>query len=138
MIKYALPAAVAAIALAAPLAAQAQTVLVPVNAPPYNAKATPISAPAGAGVTVVGQPDMSGRVDSGAPIGLQPMAQPTALVPLPGAVWIDGHYDWNPATQNYVWLEGQYTLPPRPGAQWVPGHWQQGPNAWAWVDGDWN
>jgi hypothetical protein len=113
--------------------------------PPYN----PMMTNASADGTIAGQPQ-PGPADNygygpaaqpyGAPMGMPaPGFMPMGMVPVPpGAVWIPGHYNWDPKGQNYVWLEGEFAQPPHPGAQWVAGHWQQSPNAWTWVDGHWS
>jgi hypothetical protein len=147
MIRYALPVAVAALALAAPFAAQAQTAIgQPV---PLTQQTNPMMTNAAAPGTIVGQPP-PGPTDNyvygqpgygqpgedyGAPMGMMPMA----MVPVPpGSIWIPAHYNWDPASQNYVWLEGEFAQPPHSSAQWIPGRWQQSPTAWTWVDGHWN
>ena len=116
MINYTLPAAIAALALCVPLAGHAQ------DAP----RLLPIVYP--------GYPALGYDADEAAPYGL-----PVALVPVPpGSVWIPGHYNWDPARQTYVWLQGEYAQPPRPSARWVDGHWAETPTAWIWMDGHWD
>jgi len=137
-IKYGLPAALAALALIAPAAVEAQ----PYAAPPVPSgmMANPMATGASATGTIAGQPqpgagefaDYNGTDQFGVAPMAPEMAQPTPVPP--GAVWITGH----PNSQNYVWLAGEYAQPPHPGAQWVGGHWEQTPRAWVWVDGRWS
>ena len=58
--------------------------------------------------------------------------------PQPGMVWQDGHWEWNPRTQTYAWVSGEFAAPPRPQAGWVPGHWQKRPDGWIWTPGRWS
>jgi hypothetical protein len=143
MIRFALPAALAAIALASPVALAQTGQPVPIYPQP-----NPMTTNASSGTAIVGQPQPGPGDYQGynqypvAPMGMQPNMQPglqpMAAVPLPpGSIWVAGHYNWDPSSSNYVWLEGQYLQPPHPGAQWVAGHWEQTPNAWVWVDGSW-
>jgi len=129
MIKYGLPAAVAALILAAP-AANAQTI---------NPAAPP--APRGydvTNVTITGQPQPVPE-DYVAPVYAQPMVMVPYGRPItPRTVWIPGHYDWDPARSNYVYIEGQFVEAPRENAQWIPGHWAETPSSWIWIDGTWN
>jgi hypothetical protein len=128
MIRYALPAAVAALAFVASAAFAQTGVIQPMPlTPPAHPLATPASVSGAYAVPDVGYPAPSD------------MASPMGVVPVPPqAVWIPGHYNWDPNSQNYVWLDGEFAQPPHPGAQWVPGHWQQTPTAWTWVDGRWS
>jgi len=141
MVKYAIPAVVAALALGAPTANQAQTAVgrpMPIEAP-TNPITTNASATTG---TIAGQPQpgeyyaySQPGLDYDAPLAMIPVAM--VAVP-PGSVWIPAHYNWDPAGQNYVWLEGEFAQPPHPGAQWIAGRWQQTLTAWTWLDGHWN
>lgn len=152
MIRYALPAAVAALALGAPAAVEAQTAGQPMALTQQtNPMMTNVAAPG----TIIGQPQ-PGPADNygynpapgqmlppgyGMPPqpGMMPQAMMPGMVPVPpSSVWIPAHYNWDPTSQNYVWLEGEFAQPPRPSAQWAPGHWQQSPTAWTWIDGRWN
>lgn len=63
---------------------------------------------------------------------------PTTTVPSPGFVWIDGHYNWDPTQNNYVWIVGQYMQRPHRGAQWISGRWDLQPAGWVWIDGHWS
>ena len=42
--------------------------------------------------------------------GLAPMPRPAprASAPSAGVTWVQGHYNWDPSRQTYVWIEGQY------------------------------
>jgi hypothetical protein len=140
MIRYAFPAAVAALAFSA-TAALAQTAIgQPVQ---LNQPANPMTTNASTDGTITGQPQPGPNDNYGQPpqmgMPLQPGMMPMGMMPAPpGSVWIAGHYNWDPHGQNYVWIEGQFIQPPHPGAQWVAGHWQQTPNAWVWVDEHWS
>jgi|SRR5580693_6637811 hypothetical protein len=136
MIKYALSAAVAALALGAPMAEAQTTQPMPLTNP-----ANPVMSNTSAATTVTAQPQAGAdnAFGLGQPVLQQPDMVPMGAVPVPpGAVWIPGHYDWSPAAQNYVWIDGQFTLPPHPAAQWLAGHWQETPSSWIWIDGRWN
>jgi hypothetical protein len=138
MIKYALTAAVAALALGAPVMAEAQ-MSQPV---PLTNPTNPVISNTSTATTVTTQPQAGtdgtyGFV--GQPALVQPDMMPTVMVAVPpGAVWIPGHYNWDAASQNYVWIDGQFALPPRPNAQWLAGHWQETPTSWMWIDERWN
>jgi len=129
MIKYGLPVAVAALFLAAP-AANAQLVQ-PVAPPP------PAYAVTNASTTIVGEPQPAPE-DYAAPVYAQPVLVPYGRPITSRTVWIPGHYDWDAARSNYVFIAGQYVEAPRENAQWLPGHWVQTPSSWIWIDGTWN
>jgi hypothetical protein len=141
MIKLALPAAVAVLALGAPAVVHAQ--MAPMQPAQPNGVMT------NANATITGQPQ-PGPTDVYQGYGLTPPAQPMApYAPAPGpafytqpitprTTWIPGHYDWNPGTSNYVFTPGQYVEAPHENAQWIPGHWVQTPTSWIWIDGTWN
>jgi hypothetical protein len=142
MIKSALPAAVAALTLSAPAIALAQaTQPMPITTP------NPAMSNTSTTTTIPTQPQAdpatygSNRYDGDGqfvpPMIQQPDMAPVVALP-PGAVWIPGQYNWDPAAGNYAWAAGQFVLPPRPNAQWIAGHWQQTPTSWIWLDGRWN
>lgn len=56
--------------------------------------------------------------------------------PFPKAVWIEGHWQWNASSGDYVWISGHW-VKPRPGKVWVKGHWKKVPGGWVWVKGYW-
>ena len=138
MIKVALPVIVSALALGVPAAADAQTYQPAPMTNPTNPVMSNISATTAA--TTLTQPGADGAYGATAQPALeQPDMMPMVAVPVPpGAVWIPGHYRWEAAAQNYVWIEGQFVLPPHPNAQWVAGHWQETPSSWIWIDERWN
>jgi hypothetical protein len=132
MIKFILPAAVAALALGAPAVAHAQLAQPMPPAMPNNNMTN-------ANAVIVGQPQ-PGPNDANQTYA-QPMpgvyGQPMQPIS-PRTTWIPGPYDWDPATSNYVYTDGQYIEAPRENAQWLPGHWAQTPTAWIWINGGWN
>ena len=137
MIKSLVPAAVAAIALGAPLA-QAQTILAP---QPQQTQPLTIPNPGNAtnaNATIVGQPQ-PGPNDYYDQTYATPVPMPAPYMPpmSPRTTWIPGHYNWDPNISNYVWTDGQYIEAPRENAQWVPGHWMRTETSWVWVDGSW-
>jgi hypothetical protein len=141
MIKYILPAAIAAIALgtvAGASLAHAQMAQ-PMQQPMPNGNMS------NANVVITGQPQ-PGPDDYATQGYAQPMiGQPTQPMPgqfaqpiSPRTTWIPGHYNWDPNTSNYVWAEGQYAEAPTATAQWVPGHWVETPSSWIWIEGGWH
>jgi hypothetical protein len=140
MIRYILPAAVAALALGAPGAIHAQM-----------AQPMPQTAPKTTTDVSASTPTQPGQFDTGT-AAATPSAPPSMPAPLPDGyapppmpapisprtTWIPGHYNWDPNTSNYVWTSGQYVEAPHENAQWIPGHWVQTPTAWIWMDGRWN
>ena len=128
MIKFALPAAVAALTLGAPALALAQATQPMPMVNPANPAITTTS-------TTTTTSDGDGQFAQ--PVIQDPGMAPVVALP-PGAVWVAGQYNWDPAAGNYVWAPGQFVLPPYPNAQWIAGHWQQTPTSWIWLDGRWN
>ena len=130
MIKYGLPLAVSALILAAPAANAQLAQPAPPPMPAYGAT--------NANATITGQPQPAPE-DYAAPGYAQPMVMTPYVHPItPRTVWIPGHYDWDPARSNYVYIDGQFVEAPRLDAQWIPGHWVQTPTSWIWIDGTWN
>ena len=65
-------------------------------------------------------------INVGGPVVIPPPPQPVYYPPGPayagpgpGAVWIDGHYEWDGA--RWVWYPGYWSYPPAPGGVWVGG-----------------
>jgi hypothetical protein len=154
MNRYIVPAAVALLALCAPIASQAQTIgstgPIPLQNYPQigNITAAPTTYsddgfPGSGyyqGEDVGYRPqDFGPRAGDFGP-ALVPVLAPVPMVSVPpaGMTWLQGHYNWDPTRQTYVWIEGQYVQAPHQNAQWSPGHWTQTPTAWIWVDGRWN
>jgi hypothetical protein len=57
------------------------------------------------------------------------------VVPYPGAIWVTGHYVWQP--RGWVWVGGYYHRPPYAGAYYVHGYYHHGPRGYVWVGGYW-
>lgn len=145
MIRYVLPAAVAVLALNAPLAARAQVVQPipqPQPAPDYTTKTsttTTISREPRAVRPGYTEEETETYSTIGPGLAPPPYAQPTPMVMVsPRTTWIPGHFEWDPASSNYLWIEGQFVEAPRENAQWIPGHWTETPTAWIWINGGWN
>jgi hypothetical protein len=144
MIRHVFPAAVAAIALAAPGVSHAQMTQ-PMQSAQPNGNMT------NANATIIGQPQPGPNDQAYGQMQPPPLAQPIYGQPIygqpmpgfytqpvtPRTTWIPGHYDWDPSTSNYVYTDGQYVEAPTTTAQWVPGHWVQTPTSWIWIDGGW-
>ncbi len=141
MTRYAVLAAVPALALGAPAFADE----LPIADPPEPVAPAPAVQVQPPPVTMHTDPATGQTVATmvlpTAPAPTQPPPpQPAALVPTvpsPGFVWIPGHYNWDPDRYTYVWLVGQYVQRPRENAHWVDGRWQLQPYGWVWVDGHW-
>jgi hypothetical protein len=139
MIKLALPAAIAALALTAPVESHAQM------APPMQ-PVQPDGVMTNANMTITSQPQPGPYDVAPGYVVTQPM--PVAYpAPAPGfyaqpvtprTTWIPAHYDWDPNSSNYVYTSGQFVEAPHESAQWIPGHWVQTPTSWIWIDGTWN
>jgi hypothetical protein len=148
MTRYVVPAAIALLAFCAPIASQAQTMgsTGPIPLQNYPGLGDITAAPTtysdegfpGSGYYRGGE-DLGYRAqDFGPALVPAPMPAPMASAPPAGVTWVQGHYNWDPTRQNYVWIEGQYVQSPHLNAQWVPGHWMQTPTAWIWLDGRWD
>lgn len=61
----------------------------------------------------------------------------TAHAPASNYIWIEGHYNWNPRFNMYVWVDGYWALPPHRGAIWMPGYWEHTPYGYRWVNAYW-
>jgi hypothetical protein len=66
-----------------------------------------------------------------------PQAEIPPAPPGPKVAWVTGHWSWDPAAQNYVWVHGRYMEPPHAHAEWLPGRFVQRPDGWLWEDGSW-
>lgn len=56
--------------------------------------------------------------------------------PFPRAVWIDGHWKWNSAANNFLWVSGRWVRE-KAGKVWIQGHWKRTSGGWKWVKGHW-
>ncbi|MEM9193216.1 MAG: hypothetical protein AAGF12_28840 [Myxococcota bacterium] len=54
--------------------------------------------------------------------------------PYQGAVWVQGHWNWNGA--QYVWVNGHY-IQPRVGYVYAQPRWERRGNGWVHVQGNW-
>jgi hypothetical protein len=78
--------------------------------------------------TVVAQP---GLVYQAPPPPRSVYVQPA---PYPGAVWVEGHWEWNGV--QYVWVDGFWTEP-RPGYVYVQPRWERRGGGYVYIDGGW-
>ncbi len=53
-----------------------------------------------------------------------------------GGFWLKGHWEWNEAKQNYLWVKG-HCEPYRKGYTYLPGKWVRRPEGWIWEAGVW-
>jgi hypothetical protein len=67
-----------------------------------------------------------------------PEAETPPPPPGPTAVWMSGHWTWNPDRQVYAWTHGHYAEPPRPKAAWIPGRFIERAGGWVWENGHWD
>ncbi len=56
--------------------------------------------------------------------------------PYYGAVWIHGHWAWDPRDGRYEWMPGRW-IAARPAYVWNDGGWYHGPRGWVWREGFW-
>jgi len=54
--------------------------------------------------------------------------------PYQGAVWVQGHWQWNGA--QYIWMDGTY-IQPRVGHVYVQPRWQRRGTGYVYVQGNW-
>ncbi|EXJ00853.1 YXWGXW repeat-containing protein [Burkholderia pseudomallei] len=103
-------------ALAAPLAASADEIVVEQAVPGV------VVAPAMREVVVV------------APSAPPPVRYEVVPEPRVGYVWDRGHWRWD--HDRYVWIAGHWEVE-RIGMHWAPGHWSQRGPGWVWVRSHW-
>ena len=87
------------------------------------ATATVATAPAPQGVVVYQAPPAPR-----ATVAVRPAA------PVQGAVWVQGHWQWNGA--QYIWVQGSW-LQPRAGAVYVQPRWERRGRGYVYVQGTW-
>ena len=70
-----------------------------------------------------------------------PMAPPAPYyevqpaLPYPGAIWINGYWNWS--GNRHHWVPGRYERP-RPGYRWQPHRWDRSPRGgWYLQGGGW-
>jgi uncharacterized membrane protein YebE (DUF533 family) len=69
-----------------------------------------------------------------------PTSQPQeAFPPQPsaGAMWIEGHYEYNGDGSTYQWIPGRWEFPPANAHTFVRSHWERRSDGYAWVRGYW-
>jgi hypothetical protein len=59
------------------------------------------------------------------------------VAPRAGYVWVQGHYDFDYANNQWVWNPGHYERA-RAGYAWTDGRWDNNNGTWIWIDGRWN
>lgn len=66
-----------------------------------------------------------------------PPAQPESIPEQPAVneVWQPGYWDWR--NDQFVWVNGRWTVPPRPDVAWVAPHWQANGNRYDLMPGYW-
>ena len=65
----------------------------------------------------------------------QDAAEIVEVSPVPGSVYVSGHWEWNGA--RYVWAHAHYLRRPQANLFWAEGHWQSTPQGWYWQEGHW-
>ena len=64
-----------------------------------------------------------------------PYVEVQPAVPYPGAVWINGYWNWS--GNRHTWVPGRYDRP-RPGWRWQPRRWERAPRGgWHSQGGGW-
>ena len=53
-----------------------------------------------------------------------------------GAIWVPGYWEWDVATEDFIWISGLWRVPP-PGMRWVPPYWTEVDGGWQRVSGFW-
>jgi hypothetical protein len=57
--------------------------------------------------------------------------------PRAGYVWVQGRYNFDYASNQWLWYPGHYERS-RAGYVWIDGRWDNRGGSWIWVDGSWN
>ena len=64
-----------------------------------------------------------------------PYVEVQPAIPYPGAVWINGYWNWS--GNRHAWVPGRYERP-RPGWRWQPRRWERAPRGgWHSQGGGW-
>ncbi len=53
-----------------------------------------------------------------------------------GAIWVNGYWEWEPETKDFIWISGLWRVPP-PDMRWVPPYWTETDGGWQRVQGFW-
>jgi hypothetical protein len=53
-----------------------------------------------------------------------------------GAIWINGYWEWDAETEDFLWISGLWRVPP-PEMRWVPPYWTEADGGWQRVPGFW-
>jgi hypothetical protein len=53
-----------------------------------------------------------------------------------GAIWVPGYWEWDVATEDFIWISGLWRVPP-PSMRWVPPYWTEVDGGWQRVPGFW-
>ncbi|MGH7095796.1 MAG: hypothetical protein ACREFB_19985 [Stellaceae bacterium] len=141
MTRFGLLAAMPALALCAPAFAQVPPPPMPPTPPPVASMPMPPYATRAPSVAVRTDPATGATIET---LTLPPGTRPPppgegrgtiTLASTPDFIWVPGHYNWDPAERQYVWLIGQYMQASRPEAHWVGGRWQLAGTQYLWIDG---
>ncbi|HET8576057.1 MAG TPA: hypothetical protein VFO18_03080 [Methylomirabilota bacterium] len=63
-----------------------------------------------------------------------PRVEVVPVQPVPGHVWVQGHWAWRNGA--YAWVPGHWEAT-RPDFVWVPGHWAPRAGGYVWIEGHW-
>jgi len=74
------------------------------------------------------------RIDKAPPLPIleRPGGSPTS----PDARWVDGYWEWDRQSNDFIWVTGIWRVPP-PGKFWVNGYWRRDDRGWYRVAGFW-
>jgi hypothetical protein len=89
-------------------------------------------------VMVVGSDSARSQIGVGIRIGPPaPRAEIIVAAPFPHAMWVRGHWMWDPWRGGYVWQMGSW-VGRRTDDFRVDRTWARGPRGWEWREGYWN
>ena len=64
-----------------------------------------------------------------------PVLPTMPIAPSTKHVWISG--EWVRRGENYVYVDGHWTIPSFRHHRWVEGHWKNTKRGWVWEHGHW-